>query len=436
MNRPVSSSRLQTAILLLPVLVIPILLVFAKPYVRQLILPPKVVSGGSSFPVSELQFNRSSIGSPPDGNAQVTNVQIVDFDRDTKQDVLVCDTLRSQVLLYRQAQPGAWEEKVLAEDLIAPAHATVVDLDRDGDSDVIVSVLGDIYPSDERVGRVVWLEQTRTGFQPHVILDDVRRVADVQAGDLDKDGDTDLVVAVFGYSVGEILWLENRGKGAFRDHRIHYAPGTIHVPLADYDGDGDLDIAAIVSQEEEEVWVFENRGAGRFRPRRAYHTVNFDIGSAGLVQDDLDQDGDPDLLLPMGDNLEYQYSYPQPFHGCLWLENVGDWKFRPRRIAAFGGTYAAAAGDLDGDGDRDVVLVSMINDWQHPRNASVVWLENNGKQEFQIRQIATQPTHLTTVACGDLNGDGRDDIVAGVLKVMLAHKATDGRVVAWTSKPR
>jgi hypothetical protein len=43
--------------------------------------------------------------------------------------------------------------------------------------------------------------------------------------------------------------------------------------------------------------------------------------------------------------------------------------------------------DLDGDGDRDVVLVSMANDWTNPANASIVWLENDGRQSFRTWQI-------------------------------------------------
>ena len=390
-------------------------------------------SGGSTFAASPLAYERTEISPTLPHQPRITNVQILDFDGDRIADVIACDAQTNRVLWYRQSAPGQWgEEIVLGEDLVDPAHATVVDLDQDGDQDVIVSVLGNIWPDDTHVGRVVLLEQDGGRFKSRVLLDDVRRVADVQSGDLDGDGDVDLAVAVFGYARGQILWLENRGQKRFREHRIHYAPGTIHVPLADYDGDGDLDIAAIVSQEEEEVLVFENLGHGRFQTRTLYSTINFDIGSAGLVQTDLDQDGDPDLLLPVGDNLEDMYSYPQPYHGCLWLENKGNWNFETKRIGTFGGTYAADAGDLDGDGDQDVVLVSMFNDWSKKENASLVWLENDGHQDFRTWQIASDPIHLTTVACGDLNGDGRDDIVAGGLHLMTPLDRL-GRVTAWTS---
>jgi len=57
--------------------------------------------------------------------------------------VLVADISRSSVLLYRRSSEGKWEESVIAGDLNVPARATVVDLDADGDRDVIVALLGE-----------------------------------------------------------------------------------------------------------------------------------------------------------------------------------------------------------------------------------------------------------------------------------------------------
>jgi len=389
-------------------------------------------SGGTTVSTATTTFQRFEVGNrnaeyPP----RITHVQVTDLDGDRQQEIVVCDARRNQVLSYDRDGQGGWTEQILAEHLSVPAHATVVDLDNDGDRDVVVSILGSMYPNDSKVGQIVWLENRGGVFEKQLLKDRRRRVADVQPGDFDQDGDIDLAVAIFGYARGKVCWFENLDGQAFREHLLLHAAGAIHVPVADYDGDGDLDIATVVSQEDEQVVGFQNLGAGQFQPQVLFQTLNYDLGSAGLVRDDLDQDGDIDLLLPVGDNLEYTHAYPQPYHGCYWLENRGSWRFHVRRIATFGGTYAAAAGDPDADGDRDVVLVSMTNDWSQPEHPSLIWLKNDGRQNFSPEAIARDPIHLITVACDDATGDGVDDIVTGGMNLFQPYERM-GRVSLWT----
>lgn len=389
---------------------------------------------GSVYPDSLVAFEKVVGGPELVGHPRISNVQITKlYSEEVLAGVLVCDVFRSSLVYHRAIGSGKWSDEVLLADVAAPAHASVVDMDGDSDLDIVLSVLGNIEPDDGLIGRVILLTQENGHWTPSIILDDVRRVADAQPGDFDADGDLDLAVAVFGYNRGQVLWLENKANGQFQEHELLSGPGVIHVPIVDLDGDGDLDIAAPVTQDEEEIWGFENVGGGQFRRHKLWYSNNFDLGSAGLISADLDGDGDADLLLPAGDNLEDFDPFPQPYHGCYMFENLGDWNFREKRISDLGGTYAAACGDIDGDGDPDVALVSMANVWDEPERASLVWLENDGKAVFKSWQIASSPTHLITVALGDVNGDSRNDIVAGGLHIRGPYNRL-GRVTAWLNK--
>ncbi|MCP3692065.1 MAG: VCBS repeat-containing protein [Planctomycetaceae bacterium] len=396
-------------------------------------IQPVVQVSVDKLPVASIVSGLSSRTYQRD--VRISNIQIVDMDGDGKMEVLACDAAANQVVVYRNQGKDQWQPEVIGRNLRAPAHATVVDIDQDGDQDVVVAVLGDLLPSDNMIGSVVLLEAQDGKYHPHRLLDDVRRVADVQPGDFDNDGDIDLVVAVFGYARGEVLLLENQGQFQFLDHMLLDRPGVVHVPVGDYDQDGDLDVATIVTQDEEEVWGLDNDGQGNFTPRRLQFTHNYDVGGGGLVATDLDRDGDLDLLLSQGDNLEYGHEWPQPYHGCVWLENQGQWNFKSHRIARLGGTYAAAAGDLDQDGDQDVVLVSMSNDWRQPEHPSIVWLENDGKQDFSRQwTLDTKPVEITCVACGDLNGDGRVDVVAGGFRIPTSAADPVIPITAWINR--
>jgi hypothetical protein len=434
---PLKGPRLSlaTSTLIVVAIALPVIVAILLPWVPSLGAPPKLLPGhGTSLPLAQLALEQKTIGPAASDQPLIAHVQIVDLDNDGRNDLLVCDARRNAVLWYRCDAVGQWDEEVLAE-LAAPCHVIVVDLDTDGDRDIIVAVLGSIWPTDEPVGQVVWLENFgHEKFATRVLADDVRRIADVQSGDLDGDGDHDLVVAEFGYDHGRIFWLENRGQ-QFWDHELLAVPGPIHVPLRDFDADGDLDIAALISQDAERVVAFVNSGGGKFELRNPplYASANFDLGTSGLFPCDLNGDGREDLLLTAGDNLEIQYPCPQAWHGCLWLENHGDWNFTSHRLANVAGVYAAAAGDLDGDHDRDVVLACMFNQWNTPGTASLVWLENNGQQQFVARQIADHPTHLATLDVGDLNQDGSLDIVAGSLHLQEPFDRL-GRVTAWLSR--
>jgi len=380
-------------------------------------------------------LEKITIGNPPPATPPwIANIAVVDLDQDGLLDVVLCDVTENQVSWIRQAPAGTFTETTLSAVVLAPAHVTPVDVDLDGDIDLLIAEMGQIRPSNEKIGTVTLLENRGDEtFEHHALLDAVARVTDIQPGDFDGDGDIDLAVAQFGYDQGEIRWMENQGGLRFESHQLLSLPGTIHVPVADMDGDGDLDITALVSQTWEQIYVFENDGRGNFESHIVYGSTNEDFGSSGISLVDLDLDGDIDVLYTNGDAFDYIPSLPRPWHGVQWLENRGELEFTYHRLADFAGAFSATAADVDNDGDLDVFVVSMFADWSDPEAASIAWLENDGNQEFTLRTIDSTPTHLVVIAAGDLDGDGWMDVVTGG---MYSHEPFDrmSRVTWWRNR--
>ena len=378
-------------------------------------------------------FRGRAIGLPPQGEERpmITHVAVADLDGDGLADVLVCDAFRNLVAWVRQSPRGTFTEQTLAS-VAAPAHVEAVDVDRDGDLDLLVAALGFLHPNNARIGAVLVLENDgRQRFTTRTLVDRVARVADARAADLDADGDLDIGVAGFGYDDGETSWLENTGGWRFVPHVLQRLSGGINTVPADFDGDGRPDLVTLISQEWEEIWAFGNGGGGRFTPRLLWGATNPDFGSSWLSVVDLDRDGDPDLLYANGDAFEYAPPNSRPWQGIQWLENRGQFRFELHRLVSLQGATSPEAADLDGDGDLDVLLVTSNNDWDDPKAASLLWLENDGMMRFALRDIATAPTHLGTVAVGDLDGDGRPDAVTGGMHISRPYDRL-GRVTIWT----
>lgn len=337
-------------------------------------------------------------------------------------DLLVSDGEAKKLVLLSRAGE-AWKERALA-DIEIPVHTQVVDLDGDGQLDILVADLGEFPPLDTPAGKLYLLRQTSPGtFQKSLLLENLGRVSDARAVDLDADGDLDIAVAVFGGGdVGEVFWLENTGAeedaARYKKHPLSDLSGAINISPVDLNGDGRMDLVTLIAQEHEMIMAFVNQGEGRFESgviARAPHPM---YGSTSLTPVDLDRDGDIDLLFTNGDAFDAQTD-PKPYHGLQWLENLGDLKFSFHSIGRFYGAATAAAGDLDGDGDIDIVAGSWVNFWDDPNRAAIVWYENDGKQNFTVHRIAERPAGIASLQLADINGDGTLDIVAGALRMDL-----------------
>ena len=371
------------------------------------------------------------IGFPATDSPRIGSVTIVDLDKDGLQDVLVCDMLANRVGWIRQYPAGVYTEKWVSPVLPAPAHVSTCDMDMDGDLDILVAVMGQLFPSNDKIGSVVILENDgKQNFTPHTIIDHIARVTDVRAADFNGDGRLDLIVGQFGYDDGETRWMENLGNWQFHSHMLQSLSGVIHTIPVDVDKDGDMDIVSLVSQEWEEIYVFENDGRGNFKSHLIWGSANEDYGSSGMRVADMNRDGLMDILFTNGDAFDYLPPRPRPWHSVQWLENKGNFKFEHHPIGKFEGASGAVAADVDNDRDMDVVAVSCYNFWEKPESQSIIWFENDKKMNFTKHDIAHSPTHLISLETADMNNDGKPDFVSARMNVYPPF-TKEGRIMLW-----
>ncbi len=347
--------------------------------------------------------------------------------------MMVISDMRSGTVMALKLGKTRSPARLLAQ-LNHPCHVEPCDLDGNGTIDLVVSDLGSFPPGDHQLGRVVWLSRQvdDVSYQPIVIAEGIGRVADARPADFDGDGDLDIIVAVFGMDrTGKIMLLRNVTSRAdagdavtldFEMETIDARPGAIHVPPYDFNGDGYLDFAALISQEYEQVAVFINqqgvdRDHGRFHLQTLWEGPDITFGSSGLNLVDLDEDGDADLLYTNGDSFDNGFVNPR--HGVQWLENLGSMKFAYHRLTDLTGAYAALAGDLDLDGDRDIIAVAWLPSMVEPGNvldkpcASVVLLEQVTPGQFERHTLEENVAVHATLEMADFDADGDLDFAVG-----------------------
>jgi len=371
----------------------------------------------------------------------ISHLHAIRLGNDHQPSLVYCDMETGEVgaVGFSGGQPV---RSVIAS-LSFPCHVESCDLDRDGRVDLVIADLGSFEPADHNRGRILWLRQpggAESTWESHVLCAGLGRVADVQPGDFDGDGNIDLVVAEFGYhSTGRILLLRNRSLPAaqppeFDVEVIDARHGTIHVPVADLDGDGRLDFVALISQEHEVIEAFLNMGQGKFHRETIHEARDPAYGSTGVALVDLDADGDLDVLYTNGDTLD---SYlVKPYHAVSWLENAGRYPFEHHVLTTMPGVMRAVAVDLDCDGLLDVVASSFLTTEVLANSAigeidSLIWLRQGPDRRFSRYSIEIgNPRHMSLELL-DADGDGFVDIFTGNFSSSPEQKQAGPRITAW-----
>lgn len=335
-----------------------------------------------------------------------------------------------------QAQPLTFSHAVIDADGPRNPHVKVVgDIDGDGRADVVVA--------SSAGGPLVWYHSP--DWTRHVIAPSGKWSCDAKLVDMDGDGDLDLVVSEW-YTHDRMEWYENPGPDGnpaadpWRQHIIG-SPRAHDIQVGDIDGDGVVEICTRQQGSQgAEIVVWKQTGADEWAKR----TVMCPTGE-GLALGDVDGDGRPEAVIggrwydPPGDiltgdwrerifadwppdavvkvadmdgdgRMDVVLTRSEGAHRLSWFEApadpvTGTWAEHVIDDSV-DFAHSLAICDLDGDGRLDVVTAEMH---QSPRKRVMVYLNGGDALHWTRQVVATTGSHNLCVA--DIRGNGRPALV-------------------------
>ncbi len=337
-----------------------------------------------------------------------TSVIAVDLDGDLDTDVASASLGDDTIAWYENqgGVPPMFVRYLVSVGAVAPVRVVAADMNGDGRRDLVSASRG-----DGTVSVHTNLGGTPPTFATDVVSTSAASAQSVYAADLDGDGDADIAstasVPGFPATHDEIAWYENDGTpsdGFLKDSILRSADGAIAAAAADFDEDGDTDVAS-AGRSDKVAWYRNDGGPGPIFVERDVSTAVG--GASAIVAVDFDGDLHTDLV-----------SAGAASGTVAWHKNDGTGQFTDQPISSQEGSVRAIhVVDLDLDGDLDVLTAL-------PDSDTVAWLENDGPglSTFTRSIVVADAEGASSVHAGDLDGDLDLDVVVA---------SADDDTVAW-----
>ncbi len=288
-----------------------------------------------------------------------------------------------------------------------------------------VLTMGEMRPTEEQKGifQPIYKQNPKANNIQEQIVG-LKRPVQFEEVDLNNDGKNEVVICQFGYQTGKLAWYDRPGN-RWHEHILSESPGASKVIPYDFDKDGKKDLMVLMAQGDEHISIYYNKGNDKFEESVVLRFPPV-YGSCDLQLVDFNKDGAMDLLYTNGDNADFSMIL-KPYHGVRLYLNDGKNNFSEAYFYPMYGAFQAAAADFDLDGDMDIVACSFFPDKIDKPASSVVYLEQTKPMIFQPYSFkeAIEGKWLT-LDIGDLDKDGDTDIIIG--SFLGYERGSQGRI--------
>jgi VCBS repeat protein/FG-GAP repeat protein len=336
----------------------------------------------------------------------------------TRERVFVGEAVSNRLLTFD------WKHHLIATlALGSPPTDLIIEKDH-----VLVLESGILSPNDQPRGTLAQYDlagHDSLRFS-RILIDSLFRPVFVDQYDFDGDGLNEFLICEYGDNRGRLALYRYNGS-KYERQVLDASPGAIRFEIRDMTGDGHPDIVALFAQADERIVLFANDGKGGFaeRPRIL---VRFPpvYGSMHFSMHDFNGDGRPDILYVNGDNFDYSRVL-KPYHGIRILENDGKNRFVERYFFPVYGAARAEVADFDRDGDLDILTTSNYADFKKHPERGIMFLQNTGGYNFDPYAFTiASGNQWNVMAVGDLNKDGRLDVIIGAMNLGNIAKTQRG----------
>ena len=271
--------------------------------------------------------------------------------------------------------------------------------------------MGHIHPNESKEG--AFFEANTEGSQK--LFGDLRRPVNVA-----EIGDNQWIISEFGYQKGRLSYY-TKINNEWRSAALATTAGATKALPFDFNKDGLMDVAVLMAQGDEHISIFYNKGNANFEEKQVlrFSPVN---GSSDLQVVDFNKDGFMDFVYTNGDNADFS-PILKPYHGVHIYLNDGKDNYTEGSFYPMYGAFQAKAADFDLDGDMDIVAVAFFPDDKTKPASHFLYLEQTAPFIFKPYTFkeATQGKWMT-MDIGDVDGDGDADILLGSFAMDLAGR--------------